>query len=509
MAADKRPNVLFCIADDATFHHFSKAGCSWTTTPNFDRVANDGLFFDACYTPNAKSAPSRAILLTGRYSWQLAEAGNHNCNFPIDTKVFTEVLTEGGYDVAYTGKPWSPGFPGEINGEPRLLVGKPYQQHKLDAPTPYINPIDYASNFNAFLDDNSGENPWFFWFGATEPHRAYEYGSGIRLGGKSVDMIEEVPPFWNDNETVRTDMLDYSYEIEYFDAQIGKMLTELERRGELDNTIVIITSDNGMPFPRCKANNYEYATHMPLAIMWPDGLKGGGRTVTDYVSFIDIAPTVLEAAGLQADGMKAITGKSLMPIIKNKVSDEETSAREVVFFGRERDDYGRPANQGYPIRAVMRDDVMYIHNLKPFLYPAGNPEIGYLDVDASPTKTDILEEHRNGTSAALWHLSMGIRPEIELYDLKTDKYCVNNLANDPAYAEIKAELADILNKKLVETRDPRLGVDGDHFDRFNFSATKCWNFYERVFSGELKEPWKQTQWVNPTDYEIHPDNFKK
>ncbi|MFR9634930.1 MAG: sulfatase [Rikenellaceae bacterium] len=506
--ASQRPNILFCIADDATFHHFGKAGCGWTSTPNFDRVATEGLFFDGCYTPNAKSAPSRATILTGRYSWQLAEAGNHNINFPADTKVFTEVLTEQGYDVAYTGKSWAPGFPGMVNGELRQLTGKPYQKHKLKAPTPKIAPTDYAANFSDFLDDNDGKRPWFFWFGSMEPHRAYTYGSGVELGKKSIDMIDEVPPFWNDNEAVRNDMLDYSFEIEYFDQQIGKLLSELESRGELDNTIIIITSDNGMPFPRCKANNYEYSTHMPLAIMWGKGLKGAGRTIEEYVSFIDFAPTILEAAGVEAEGMKPITGRSLMPIIKNKAGKEESTAREAIYFGRERDDYGRPANQGYPIRAVMRGDIIYIHNIKPYLFPAGNPETGYLDVDGSPTKTDILTEHRTGAGSELWQLSMGIRPEVELYDLSKDKYCVNNLANDPAYSDIKTELAELLLNRRTETHDPRLGVDGDHFDRYNFIAPNCWNFYERVVTGEIAEPWNQTGWVTPTDYESHPDNFK-
>ena len=252
-----RPNILFCIADDASFQHFSKAGCSWVSTPNFDRVADEGIFFSRCYTPNGKSAPSRAILLTGLYSWQLGEAGNHICNFPPDIKVFTEVLSEAGYDVAFTGKGWAPGNPGSINGTPRQLTGTPYQEAKLVSPTSKINKCDYAENFKAFLDENDGESPWFFWFGSREPHRAYEYGTGKSLGGRSIEEIDEVPAFWPDNDIVRNDMLDYGYEIEYFDAQIGKMLEELESRGILDNTLVVVTSDNGMPFPRCKANDYE------------------------------------------------------------------------------------------------------------------------------------------------------------------------------------------------------------------------------------------------------------
>lgn len=92
-------------------------------TPAFDRVASEGVVFDNCYTPNAKSAPSRAVLLTGRYSWQLEAGGNHITNFPSNYKVFTEVLGEQGYAVGFTGKGWSPGNPGEVDGKPRRLTG--------------------------------------------------------------------------------------------------------------------------------------------------------------------------------------------------------------------------------------------------------------------------------------------------------------------------------------------------------------------------------------------------
>ena len=503
-----RPNILFCIADDASFHHFSNSGCNWVSTPNFDRIANDGICFDRCYTPNAKSAPSRAILLTGRYSWQLKEAGNHICNFPADIKVFTEVLSESGYDVACTGKGWGPGNPGIADGKPRQLTGRPYQSGKCSPPTKAINKCDYADNFRNFLDDNGGSRPWFFWFGSHEPHRKYAYGSGTGLGGRSLDEIDEVPPFWSDNEETRTDMLDYGYEIEYFDSQIGKMLAELEKRGQLSNTLVIVTSDNGMPFPRCKANNYEYSTHMPCAMMWIDGIVNPGRSVDSYVSFIDIAPTILDMAG--ADGMDAgmleMSGTSLRGFLKDNVPESELEKRRTILLGRERDDYGRPGNQGYPIRSIIRDDMMLIWNLKPALMPAGNPETGYMDVDGSPTKTAILNMHREGTDTGLWQLSFGLRPEYELYDLAHDPYCMDNLAEDTAFRTVVAELSSELESRLAGQNDPRMGDDGDVFDRYPFDSPDKWDFYEKVVSGEIAQPWKSTGWINPSDYESYREN---
>ena len=252
----ERPNILFVLADDASYPHFSANGCRWVTTPGFDRIAREGILFTNCYTPNAKSAPSRACMLTGLYSWQLREAGNHLPRFPSDIKVVTEVLKENGYHVGFTGKGWAPGDAGQVDGKPRELTGTPYQRKRLTPPTPEIGATDYTANLKDFLDDHPDGEPWFFWVGFTEPHRAYSYGSGIQLGGKTIDMIDHVPVFWPDNEIIRTDMLDYAFEIEYLDNHILMMLEELEKRGLLDNTLVVFTSDNGMPFPRGKANNH-------------------------------------------------------------------------------------------------------------------------------------------------------------------------------------------------------------------------------------------------------------
>lgn len=143
----RRPNILFCIADDAAWLHFGAYGCQWVSTPVFDSVAARGVLFENCYTPNAKSAPSRASLLTGRYSWQLGEAGNHICHFPEDAGVFTEALEEAGYDVAFTGKGWAPGNPGMKNGRRRQLTGEAWQNRKLTPPTSEMLATDYAANF--------------------------------------------------------------------------------------------------------------------------------------------------------------------------------------------------------------------------------------------------------------------------------------------------------------------------------------------------------------------------
>lgn len=187
------PNILFAIADDATYKHFGAYGSDWIKTPAFDRVADQGILFMNAYTNNAKCSPSRSILLTGRHSWQLEEAANHVPNFPEKFRTFPEALREHGYAVGYTGKGWAPGNPGTINGQPRQLIGPAYNDLTTTPPGNHLSSINYSANFDQFLTEREGNQPFFFWYGGFEPHRAYQFGIGISEGGKTPDQIEEVP----------------------------------------------------------------------------------------------------------------------------------------------------------------------------------------------------------------------------------------------------------------------------------------------------------------------------
>ncbi|MCB1121154.1 MAG: sulfatase, partial [Verrucomicrobiae bacterium] len=348
-----RPNILFCIADDAGMH-FGAYGCPWVDTPAFDRVAREGILFQNAFTPNAKCAPSRASILTGRNSWQLEEACNHWCYFPAKFKTFAEALGEHGYHVGVTNKGWAPGDPGMVDGKPRELCGRPYNEHRCSSPTKCTSANDYTANFRAFLDDRKGDQPFCFWYGAQEPHRPYEYESGFKRGTKKLEDIDEVYKIWPDNDVVRKDLLDYGYEIEYFDKHLGQMLDELEKRGELENTLVVVTSDNGMPFPTIKGQEYYYSNHLPLAVMWPKGIEAPGRSVEDFVNFIDFAPTFLEVSGIDPgkSGMSSITGRSLTEFFNTNQDGLINPERDHHLMGKERHDIGRPNDEGYPIRGI-------------------------------------------------------------------------------------------------------------------------------------------------------------
>ena len=500
-APANRPNILFCIADDASYPLMGAYGCSWIKTPAFDRVATEGILFSNAYTPNAKCAPSRSCILTGRNSWQLKEAANHLPYFPVEFKTYAEALSEHGYFVGYTAKGWAPGDPGKIDGRERQLTGRAFDARKCQPPARGISNNDYAANFHDFLAARPKDKPFCFWYGCYEPHRRYEYESGAKKGGKSISDIPQVPPFWPDNPTVRNDMLDYAFELEHFDTHLGKMLAALEESGELDNTLVVVTADNGMPFPRVKGQEYEYSNHLPLAVMWKGGIEGQGRTVADFVSFIDFAPTFLDVAGVSPDqsGMQPCQGRSLTDIFRSAESGIVNPERDHVLIGKERHDVGRPHDWGYPIRGIIEGGFLYLHNFKPSRWPAGNPETGYLNCDGSPTKTEILDNRTTPGMEDYWRQSFGKRPEEEFYRLSTDRACLTNLADDPGYREIKERLKTQLFDELKAQGDPRMFGQGDIFDEYK-AASPDRGFYERYMSGEQI----RAGWVNPNDFEKTP-----
>ncbi|MBW3538943.1 MAG: sulfatase [Planctomycetes bacterium] len=498
-SAAQRPNILFAIADDWGLHA-GAYGTPWVKTSAFDRVAREGLLFRNAYTPMAKCAPSRAIVLTGRPLWQNGEAGNHMAYFPPELKGWPEVLVERGWHVGHTGKGWGPGVANDAGGKPRLMTGRAFNRHKATPPAKAMSNNDYAANFAEFLDAAPQDAPWCFWYGASEPHRGYEFQAGVNKAGKTLDDIDRVPAYWPDCESVRHDMLDYAFEVEHADRHLGRMLAELERRGLADSTLIIVTSDHGMPFPRVKGYAYHDSNHIPLAVRWPRGVKSPGRAIDDFVDFTDLAATILDVAEIaeQDSGMMPVTGKSWRPIFESDRSGQVVAQRDHVLIGKERTDVGRPHDWGYPIRGIVTRDFLYLRNYEPSRWPAGNPETGYLDTDGSPTKTVILERGRQDRSDRYWQFNFGLRPADELYDLTGDTDCVHNLAADARHTGRVRALRERMEAALREQNDPRMFGRGHVFDEYK--PTSGAGFYERFLRGEQPK----AGWVNESDFEPEP-----
>lgn len=498
----ERPNILFCLADDVSFPYFGAYGSSWVRTPNIDKLAASGILFMNAYTCNAKSGPSRSCIITGRNSWQLEAACNHFAFWPSEFKTFPEAMGENGYEVAMTGKGWAPGDPGTKNGKKRELTGKPYSNIKLTPATSAISNVDYAANFNHFIDVRDKSKPFFFWYGSLEPHRKYEYGSGVNKGGYQLTDINTVPAFWPDCEETRNDMLDFAFELEHFDTHLGQMVDKLEKEGLLDNTIIVVTADNGMPFPRIKGQAYHSSNHLPMVVYWPNGIKNPGIKNFDFVNFIDLAPTFLEVANISQDvtGMQPIEGKSLLSLIKSG-KEHFDSSRDHILIGKERHDIGRPNDEGYPIRGIVTERYLYVYNFEPGRWPSGNPETGYLNCDGGAVKTAILKEHRSGKND-FWNLNFGKRPQEELYDLQKDLDCMNNLIDTHEGRKIAAKLKKQMFSELKAQGDHRIMGEQDYYEKMPYCNPGHRDYYNRIQKGEkLQFPF----WIEPSDIEMKND----
>jgi N-sulfoglucosamine sulfohydrolase len=496
----KRPNILIAISDDQSYLHTSFAGCGFINTPAFDRVAENGIYFTNGIAASPGCAPSRSALVTGRHHWQNEQSGQHAAGWMIEYVPMVDMFENAGYHAGATAKGVSPFMYGESIDNTILrkgdAAGKKYDKYKYEEGSPgdlrtgnKINTNNYYANFEFFMSEREEGKPFYFWFGCTEPHRAFEKDSWKKQGKKLADV--KVPDFLPDNDIIRGDLLDYAVEIEWFDHHLAKMLNFLDSIGELENTIVIVTSDNGMAFPRAKANTYEYGIHVPFAISFPAKIPSG-RVVDDPVGFADIAPTLFEMTKVPSEGMLPMSGKSISHILTSERSGIVDPSREYVFSGRERHSSSRWNNLGYPQRAARSKDFLFIWNLKPERWPAGapqsyadaektalNPMYGiqpngehisdqaFTDIDGCPSKTFLVENHDKEDIKLYFELAVKLRPEFELFNIKEDPFCLNNLAGMSEYSDIEKKHKTALLDELERSNDPRiLGADKDVFDSY-------------------------------------------
>jgi len=449
----ERPNVLFCMADDWGWPHAGAYGDRVVQTPAFDRLAREGVLFENAFVTAPSCTPCRNSVLTGQWHWRLGEGANLWSTLDPEFAVYPFLLEEAGYFVGHWRKAWGPGDWRAL-GRRRDPAGPAFQ------------------GFAQFLEARPAGKPFCFWLGTSDPHRPYEWQSGAR-SGIDIERIE-LPADLPDHETVRHDVADYYFEVQRFDRDVAAALKLLEESGELDNTIVVMSGDNGMPFPRHKCQLYDSGTHAPLALRWGEQVAPG-RRVTDFVSLADLAPTFLEAAGVAVP--EQMTGRSLLPVLRSDRSGRVDPTRDHVLTGRERHGQAqeKPNPGGYPMRAMRTDRFLYIRNFAPDRWPAGSPDgdkafggRAYGDCDGSPTQQFVVEHRDDPKYERFYRLAFGKRPAEELYDLERDPHQLTNVAGLPEYAEAKSELAERLLAELKATGDPRVLGDGDAFDHYPY-----------------------------------------
>lgn len=436
-ANETRPNFLLIMSDNHYYAHLGTYGDPVVQTPNIDNLADRGVQFTNAFCASPSCTPARSALLAGQDIWRLGQGANLWSTLSDTITTYVDLLENSGYSVGHSGKGWGPGNP-EAGGRTH-------------------NPAGYTfESFDEFMDQHDTETPWSFWISSRNPHRPFTYGAGIE-SGMNPDSVG-VPPYLPDAPEVRADISDYYYQIQQFDKEVEQAIARLEESGERENTIIMLTADNGWMMPRGLANLYDFGTRIPLIITWPERFEPD-RKVDDLVNLNDLAPTILQLADIPVPG--DFTARTLLPILESKEGGRIMADRDEVYLGRERHAIARQAGLGYPGRAIRTFDYLFIHNMKPDRWPAGEPPL-FGDIDAhmlqyeSPTKEYMMAHKNDPEVSPLYEDAFLKRPEYELFDLEEDPWQMNNVAGDPVYQDIEEELREQLNRYLRETGDPRV-----------------------------------------------------
>lgn len=445
-----RPNILFILADNWRFPTAGILGDPMAKTPAFDRIASEGVLFTHVFNPVPSCTPTRSCLLTGKRAHQLGERASLWSGFPRDTPVVTQLLRDAGYDIGYAGKPWAPGnF--EISGWEENPAGPKF------------------ADFAAFLSKHDAAKPFFFWLGNTDT--ATKAGKLPYLADAKAKLDASqltIPPELPDCPEVRNDLMNYYGGVMKLDDEAAQAIAVLEEAGQLDHTVIIYTSDNGWQMPRGLANCYDSGSRVPLAMRWGRYLTAG-RRVDEFVNVADLGPTFLELAGLTPPPeMSMHSIKSLM------LGKPDAFPRDAVFIERERHANVRHDNMSYPVRAVRTRDFLYLRNLRPNRWPAGDPDVLFLhgrpygDVDTTSVK-DFLLAHQNDPAFARYiAIIFGKRPAEELYDLRNDPHQLTNVADKPEYADAINQHRARVDKWMKQSNDPRLDPAYDGWDKFPY-----------------------------------------
>ncbi|MDB4459297.1 sulfatase, partial [bacterium] len=486
-SAAERPNVLFFFVDDLGKYAsiYQEEGNpslnDFIETPAFDRIGREGVVFDNAFVPVASCGPCRSSLATGRYFWNCGSGAFLNGKasdwkgqsnpFHVLPK-WPDLLAKGGYRVFKSQKTFS-FTPSRQSAPMRAMKKLPYQRYGL-----YVGTAENETMRKARHDEtlahprqemkrvlaDDADAPFFFVYGSINVHRPYTPDSGKKLWSIEPDDLKGLlPKFLPDVKVVRRDFSDYLGEVMAADAMLGVMLEELEAAGELDNTVVIVSGDHGIPgVPRGKTNCYDLATRVPLLVRWPESIKKG-RRVNDFVSVMDVGPTVLDLAGVKVPG--EMDGLSFLKQLQSKENGWVDKKRSEVVIGRELHVHSsRPGDLPYPMRAIRNGKYLYIKNFKPERWPMGNPydaadldsegelyQMGlstvpaYRDLDGSLTKAFMMSK-RDTTGKALFDLTMSRRPSEELYLVGEDPDQLKNLAGDSEHADVLKRLRNRLVK---------------------------------------------------------------
>ncbi len=410
LATPRPPNIVFLLSDDHSVPDLGCYGNPHVRTPHLDRLAAEGMRFNHCYVASPQCSPNRSALFSGCTPHTIGTSRLHAPMPPWETTVIDLLKRQGYYTAAFRKHHQGAHF-----------------QNRLD----FYG--DAATPFQAFTDSLPAGAPFFLQFGSTDPHRPYRPGA-VNPPHHPDNVL--VPPYLPDTPQVRADLALYYDFISRFDQECGELLDLLRSQGLLDNTLVLMTGDNGLPFPRAKGTLYDPGIRVPTIAWWPGKIAPG--VVTDeLIAHVDFAPTWLDCAGIPTP--PKMQGRSCLGLLTGGAY----TPREAIFSERNWHDTFDPQ------RCVRTRRFKLIFN--------ADANTGYRpawDIEDSPSWTSIQRMGRQGGLTVVQsQLLEPSRPALEFYDLETDPNEFENVINRPDLRQEALRHRQLLSNWMHETFD--------------------------------------------------------
>ena len=410
-----QPNFLFIIADDCTHRDIGCYG-GQAHTPNIDKLAKQGMRFKQCFQAAPMCSPTRHNIYTGLYPVKSGAYPNHTFA-KAGTKSIVHYLEPLGYRVAITGK---------------RHIG-PTEVFPFESLAGSKNP-DFEAIDEFITSARRDKTPFCLFACSNEPHSPWNKGDSSRYNPAKL----KLPPYFVDTEQTRSDMADYLAEITYLDSQVGEAMAMLDKHNIADNTLIIFTSEQGSSFPFGKWTCYDTGLQTAFIARWPGRIKAGSVS-NAMIEYVDVTPTFIDAAGGRPASV--LDGKSIVPVLTGKAKEHKDFV-----FGLHTTRGIINGSDHFGIRMVRSKKFSYILNLTPevtFQNAATNDPIFESWKEKAKTDPDAAEKVRR------YHH----RPAEELYDIVNDPYEWNNLADNPEYAKVKAQLKKQLSAWMKDQGD--------------------------------------------------------
>lgn len=436
-------------------------------TPNIDKIANASVKFYNAHVNSAICMPSRGIIATGRYGFNSLHHGFFHA--PDSVPTMMESFTKSGYKIGILGKVYHSSAKSTTNWD------YVYTDSDLGSGR---SPQKFYERTKAFVSKCHAENkPFYFMINSHDPHRPFQAPNGPLLKGaewpSKLYKPDEifVPGFLPDLPEVRTEISHYYNSVKRLDDTFGRVIQALKESGELENTVIMFLSDNGISMPFSKANCYLKSTKTPFFVYYPKGLNAF-KDKEHFISSEDLFPTIMEMIG--AEKPKNLDGTSFLPLLKEK----NQKGRKHVFT---QIDY-LSSNKYYPMRCVQDENFGYIFN------PWSDGEKAYHNANEGRTFKAMVKIQESNPKIKERVNMFRYRNIEEFYDLKNDPNCLRNLANDKKYAQKLKEYKVTLRNWMKKHSDPLLPV----FDELK-QPKKMRSLLNQVYATRLKPGLKNSK----------------